>query len=142
MVTRRKTKRRSPPAPKAGAVVGTSANTTGSGVPLDVVTAAHDLSPDEYLKRLGFPGERPFTRGIRATMYRGRLWTMRQYAGFGTAKETNRRFKYPFAHRDEGPSVALDLPPPMGHDSDGPLGRGRGGRGRVPTSSAAGTQTP
>src|SRR2546425_3641466 len=95
MVTRRKTKRRSPPAPKTGAVVGTSANTTGSGVPLDVVTAARDLSPNEYLKRLGFPGERPFTRGIRATMYRGRLWTMRQYAGFGTAKETNRRVKHP-----------------------------------------------
>ncbi len=91
MVARRKTKRRTPPAPKAAAVVGTSARETGSGVPLDVVTPARDLSPDEYLKRLGFPGERPFTRGIRATMYRGRLWTMRQYAGFGTAKETNRR---------------------------------------------------
>src|SRR2546426_10918858 len=114
MVTRRKPKRRSPPAPKAGAVVGTSANTTGSGVPLDVVTAARDLSSDEYLKRLGFPGERPFTRGIRATMYRGRLWTMRQYAGFGTAKETNRRFKDLFPPGDEGLRVAFDLPPPKG----------------------------
>src|SRR5256712_12726626 len=91
MVTRRKTKRRTPSGPSEAAVVGTSARTTGSGVPLDVVTAARDLSPDEYLKRLGFPGERPFPRGVRATMYRGRLWTMRQDAGFGTAEETNRR---------------------------------------------------
>src|SRR5881296_2730014 len=135
MVTRRKTKRRSPPAPKAGAVVGTSANTTGSGVPLDVVTAARDLSPDEYLKRLGFPGERPFTRGIRATMYRGRLWTMRQYAGFGTAKETNRRFKYLFAQGNEGLSVAFDLPTQMGYDSDAPMVRGEVGRVGVAIST-------
>src|SRR2546426_893671 len=135
MVTRRKTKRRSPPAPKAGAVVGTSANTTGSGVPLDVVTAAHYLSPDEYLKRFGFPGERPFTRGIRATMYRGRLWTMRQYAGFGTAKETNRRFKYLFAQGEEGLSVAFDLPTQMGYDSDAPMAPGGGGGGGGAISS-------
>src|SRR2546427_4263724 len=128
MVTRRKTKRRSAPAPKAAAVVGTSANATGSGLPLDVVTAARDLSPDEYRKRLGFPGERPFTRGIRATMYRGRLWTMRQYAGFGTAKETNRRFKYLFAQGNKGLSVAFDLPTQMGYDSDIPMARGEVGR--------------
>src|SRR2546422_6780275 len=126
MVARRKTKRRTPPAPKAAAVVGTSARETGSGVPLDVVTPARDLSPDEYLKRVGFPGERPFTRGVRATMYRGRLWTMRQYAGFGTAKETNRRFKYLFAPGDESPTVAVDLPTPMGDGSDPPAAR-RGG---------------
>src|SRR2546428_10064512 len=128
MVTRRKTKRRTPSAPSQAAVVGTSARTTGSGVPLDVVTKARDLSPDEYLKRLRFPGERPFTRGVRATMYRGRLWTMRQYAGFGTAKETNRRFKYLFAHGNEGLSVAFDLPTQMGYDSDAPLARGEVGR--------------
>src|SRR3989442_10775994 len=118
MVTRRKTKRRTPSGPSEAAVVGTSARTTGSGVPLDVVTKARDLSPDEYLKRVGFPGERPFTRGVRATMYRGRLWTMRQYAGFGTAKETNRRFQYPFPQGDQSPSVAVDLPTPMGDDND------------------------
>src|SRR5213593_2144368 len=128
MVARRKTKRRTPPAPKAAAVVGTSARETGSGVPLDVVTPARDLSPDEYLKGLGFPGERPFTRGIRATMYRGRLWTMRQYAGFGTAKETNRRFKYLFAQGNEGLSVAFDLPTQMGYDSDHPMARGEVGK--------------
>src|SRR2546428_2230288 len=112
MVARRKTKRRSPPAPKAAAVVGTSANATGSGLRLDVVTAARGLNTDEYLKRLGFPGEPPFTRGIRATMYRGRLWTMRQYAGFGTAKETNRRVKYLLPPGDEGPHAAVGPPPP------------------------------
>src|SRR3989442_118699 len=134
MVARRKTKRRSAPAPKAAAVVGTSANATGSGLRLDVVTAARGLNTDEYLKRLGFPGEPPFTRGIRATMYRGRLWTMRQYAGFGTAKETNRRFKEPFAHGNEGPRVAFDLPTPMGDDNDAPMAPGRVGRGSLPIS--------
>src|SRR2546426_1605034 len=128
MVARHKTKPRSAPAPKAAAVVGTSANATGSGLPLDVVTAARDLSPDEYLERLGCPGEGPCTRGIRATMYRGRLWTMRQYAGFGTAKETNRRFKYLLSQGNEGLSVAFDLPTQMGYDSDAPLARGEVGR--------------
>src|SRR5881409_2615176 len=136
MVKRLKTKRRTPSAaPKAAAVVGTSARETGSGVPLDVVTPARDLSPDEYLKGLGFPGERPFTRGIRATMYRGRLWTMRQYAGFGTAKETNRRFKYLFAQGNEGLSVAFDLPTQMGYDSDAPMVRGEVGRVGVAIST-------
>src|SRR3989475_1004639 len=141
MVKRRKTKRRTPPAPKAAAVVGTSARETGSGVPWDVVTPARDLSPDDYLKRLGFPGERPFTRGIRATMYRGRLWTMRQYAGFGTAKETNRRFKYLFAQGNEGLSVAFDLPTQMGYDSDAPMARGEVGRVGVAISSVEDMQT-
>jgi len=141
MVARRKTKRRTPPAPKAAAVVGTSARETGSGVPLDVVTPARDLRPDEYRKRLGFPGERPFTRGIRATMYRGRLWTMRQYAGFGTAKETNRRFKYLFAQGNEGLSVAFDLPTQMGYDSDAPMARGEVGRVGVAISSVEDMQT-
>src|SRR2546427_404182 len=135
MVTRRKTKRRTPSAPSEAAVVGTSARTTGSGVPLDVVTAARDLSPDEYLKRLGFPGERAFTRGIHPTMYRARLWTMRQYAGFGTAKETNRRFKYLFAHGNEGLSVAFDLPTQIGYDSDAPMARGEVGRVGVAIST-------
>src|SRR3989441_8199640 len=133
MVTRRKTKRRTPSAPSEAAVVGTSARTTVSGVPLDVVTKARDLSPDEYLKRLRFPGERPFTRGVRATMYRGRLWTMRQYAGFGTAKETNRRVKYLFSPRNEGLRGAVHLPTPMGCDSGAPIAPGGGGGGRRAT---------
>src|SRR5947209_2097225 len=135
MVTRRKTKRRSAPAPKAAAVVGTSANATGSGLRLEVVTAARGLNTDEYLKRLGMPGAPPYTRGIRATMYRGRLWTMRQYAGFGTAKETNRRFKYLIAQGNEGLSVAFDLPTQMGYDSDAPLARGEVGRVGVAIST-------
>src|SRR5437870_4327047 len=136
MVKRLKTKRRTPSAaPKAAAVVGTSASTTGSGVPLDVVTTPRDLTAAEYLKRLGFPGELPFTRGIRPTMYRGRLWTMRQYAGFGTAKETNRRFKYLFAQGNEGLSVAFDLPTQMGYDSDAPMARGEVGRVGVAIST-------
>src|SRR5437667_9127614 len=135
MATRRKTKRRSAPAPNAAAAVGTSASTTGSGVPLDVVTTPRDLTAAEYLSRLGFPGEPPFTRGIRPTMYRGRLWTMRQYAGFGTAKETNRRFKYLFAQGNEGLSVAFDLPTQMGYDSDAPMARGEVGRVGVAIST-------
>src|SRR3989442_11432891 len=114
MVARRKTKRRPPPAPKAAAVVGTSANATGSGLRLDVVTAARGLNTDEYLKRLRFPGEPPLTRGIRATMYRGRLWTMRPYAGFGTAKETNRRPPARFPPRGGGPPRPRARPPPNG----------------------------
>src|SRR3989442_9521978 len=138
MVTRRKTKRRTPSAPSEAAVVGTSARTTGSGVPLDVVTEARDLSPDEYLKRLGFPGEPPFTRGIHPTMYRGRLWTMRQYAGFGTAKETNRRFKDLFAPGNEGLGVAVDLPAQMGYDSDASMAPGEGRRVGVAASTVGG----
>src|SRR5437667_10590309 len=135
MATRRRTKRRSAPAPNVAAAVVTSASTTGSGVPLGVVTTPRDVTAAEYLKRLGFPGERPFTRGIRPTMYRGRLWTMRQYAGFGTAKETNRRFKYLFAQGNEGLSVAFDLPTQMGYDSDAPMARGEVGRVGVAIST-------
>nr|MDO8090560.1 methylmalonyl-CoA mutase family protein [Candidatus Sigynarchaeota archaeon] len=81
-----------------------------------------------YVEELGFPGEFPFTRGVYPTMYRGRLWTMRQYAGFATAKETNRRFKYLIEQGQTGLSVAFDLPTQMGYDSDHPLARGEVGR--------------
>jgi len=77
---------------------------------------------------LGFPGEYPFTRGVQPTMYRGRLWTMRQYAGFGTAEESNRRFRYLLEHGVAGLSVAFDLPTQMGYDSDHPLAAGEVGR--------------
>src|SRR5439155_58180 len=107
----------------------------GSGLPLDVaLTPAKELALD-FASKIGFPGEPPFTRGIRATMYRGRLWTMRQYAGFGTAKETNRRFQYLLAHGNEGLSVAFDLPTQMGYDSDAPLARGEVGRVGVAIST-------
>src|SRR5207249_3822289 len=76
----------------------------------------------------GFPGEFPFTRGIQPTMYRGRLWTMRQYAGFGSATESNARYRYLLAQGVTGLSVAFDLPTQMGYDSDHPLARGEVGR--------------
>src|SRR6266852_3680790 len=78
--------------------------------------------------RLGEPGEFPYTRGIYREMYRGRLWTMRQYAGFGTAQESNRRFRDLIAHGATGLSVAFDLPTQIGLDSDHPLARGEVGR--------------
>src|SRR6202008_3061887 len=77
---------------------------------------------------LGFPGEFPFTRGIQPTMYRGRLWTMRQYAGFGSADESNARYRYLLANGVSGLSVAFDLPTQMGYDSDHPLAAGEVGR--------------
>ncbi|MCS7230217.1 MAG: methylmalonyl-CoA mutase family protein [Candidatus Kryptonium sp.] len=87
--------------------------------------------PDEnfdYMAKLGFPGDYPYTRGVYPTMYRGRLWTMRQYAGFGTAEETNKRFKYLLEHGQMGLSVAFDLPTQMGYDSDHPMAEGEVGR--------------
>ena len=72
----------------------------------------------EAVERLGLPGDRPYTRGVQPTMYRGRLWTMRQYAGFGTAEETNARFRYLLEHGQTGLSVAFDLPTQMGYDAD------------------------
>ncbi len=85
-----------------------------------------------YLERLGFPGEYPFTRGIQPNMYRGKLWTMRQYAGFRTAEETNRRYRYLLESGQTGLSVAFDLPTQMGYDSDHPLARGEVGKVGVP----------
>jgi methylmalonyl-CoA mutase N-terminal domain/subunit len=89
----------------------------------------------------GFPGEPPFTRGIYPTMYRGRLWTMRQYAGFGTAAETNERFRYLLRHGQTGLSTAFDLPTQMGLDSDAPLARGEVGRAGVPICSVEDMRT-
>src|SRR5580765_1459760 len=90
-------------------------------------------SPDDLVGwepswALGFPGEFPFTRGIQPTMYRGRLWTMRQYAGFGSAEESNARYQYLLAHGVTGLSVAFDLPTQMGYDSDHPMAAGEVGR--------------
>src|SRR5205814_5921509 len=85
--------------------------------------------------KLGFPGEFPFTRGIQPTMYRGRLWTMRQYAGFGDASESNARYRYLLAQGVDGLSVAFDLPTQMGYDSDHPLAAGEVGRAGVAIGS-------
>src|SRR3989454_3927750 len=140
MARQRKTKGRRPGEPKGATAVGKASSTTGSGVALDAV-ATRDPKTDAYRERIGFPGAPPFTRGIHPTMYRGRLWTMRQYAGFGTAKETNRRFKYLFAQGNEGLSVAFDLPTQMGYDSDAPMARGEVGRVGVAISSVEDMQT-
>ena len=82
-----------------------------------------------YLDQLGFPGEYPFTRGVQPTMYRGRFWTMRQYAGFGTAEESNRRYRYLLEQGQTGLSVAFDLPTQIGYDSDDPMAARRSGQG-------------
>ena len=85
-------------------------------------------SPDEAPPSIGYPGQYPFTRGIQPTMYRGRFWTMRQYAGFGSAEQTNQRFRYLLKSGQTGLSTAFDLPTQMGHDSDSPRARGEVGR--------------
>ena len=87
-----------------------------------------DLAAFDPERDLSFPGEFPFTRGIQPTMYRGRLWTMRQYAGFGTAAESNRRYRYLLSQGVDGLSVAFDLPTQIGYDSDHPLAAGEVGR--------------
>ena len=92
-----------------------------------VCTPEH-RSPETYLQREGFPGQFPYLRGVQPTMYRGRLWTMRQYAGFGTADESNMRYRYLLEQGQTGLSVAFDLPTQMGYDSDHPLSQGEVGR--------------
>ena len=96
-----------------------------------------DLETCDYAIELGFPGEHPFTRGVQPTMYRGRLWTMRQYAGFGTAEDTNKRYKYLLDHGQTGLSVAFDLPTQIGYDSDHPLSMGEVGKCGVAIDSLA-----
>ena len=98
-----------------------------SGIPLKRVYTPQETSFDES-QDLGLPGQFPFTRGVQPTMYRGRLWTMRQYAGFGTAEETNKRFKYLLQKGQTGLSVAFDLPTQMGYDSDHSMAQGEVGR--------------
>jgi methylmalonyl-CoA mutase N-terminal domain/subunit len=101
--------------------------TTLSGEPIEPLYTGRDLSPDPGAA-LGLPGEYPFTRGVYPSMYRGRLWTMRQFAGFGTAEETNERFRYLLEHGQTGLSTAFDMPSLMGHDSDSPRSLGEVGR--------------
>jgi methylmalonyl-CoA mutase N-terminal domain/subunit len=107
---------------------------TTDGIEIQRFYTASDLEP-ELLERLGVPGEFPFTRGPYATMYRGRHWTMRQYAGFGTAEETNRRYRYLLDHGQTGLSVAFDLPTQMGYDSDHAMAAGEVGRVGVAIAS-------
>lgn len=99
-----------------------------SGIPLKRVDTPLDLPDFDYMEELGFPGEYPFTRGVQPTMYRGRLWTMRQYAGFASAEDTNRRYRFLLEQGQTGLSVAFDLPTQIGYDSDHPLAQGEVGK--------------
>ncbi|HEV8282365.1 MAG TPA: methylmalonyl-CoA mutase family protein [Candidatus Limnocylindrales bacterium] len=110
---------------------------TSSGIDIRDLYTAADIEGFDEDRDLGRPGEFPFTRGVQATMYRSRFWTMRQYAGFATAEETNRRFRYLLDHGQTGLSVAFDLPTQMGYDSDAPAADGEVGRVGVPISSHA-----
>ncbi len=110
---------------------------TTSGIPTERLYTPEDIADLEYLDDLGFPGQYPFTRGVQPTMYRGRFWTMRQYAGFGTAEETNARFRYLLDQGQTGLSIAFDLPTQMGYDSDHPLAEGEVGRVGVAVSSVS-----
>jgi methylmalonyl-CoA mutase N-terminal domain/subunit len=111
---------------------------TVSGAPIEPLYTPADLPADwDYLDQLGFPGDFPYTRGPYTSMYRTRLWTMRQFAGFGTAAETNRRYKYLLEHGQTGLSVAFDFPTLMGYDSDHPRSLGEVGKCGVAISSLA-----
>ena len=109
--------------------------TTSSDIPVNRVYTPLDIKDFDYATDLGFPGEYPFTRGVYPTMYRARLWTMRQYAGFGTAEETNARFKYLLGQGQTGLSVAFDLPTQIGYDCDHPLSQGEVGKAGVSVST-------
>jgi methylmalonyl-CoA mutase N-terminal domain/subunit len=105
---------------------------TSSGIPVPPLLTPSD---SDYLEWLGFPGEFPYTRGVQPTMYRGRFWTMRQYAGYATAEESNRRYRYLLEQGQTGLSVAFDLPTQIGYDSDDPIARGEVGKVGVAISS-------
>ena len=114
---------------------------TPSRIPLERVFLPAKGAEDAYLDKLGFPGAYPFTRGVQPTMYRGRFWTMRQYAGFGTAAESNRRYKYLIEQGQTGLSVAFDLPTQIGYDADHPMALGEVGKVGVAISSLADMET-
>ncbi len=101
---------------------------TNSDIEINRLYTPLDLQDWDYDEKLGYPGQYPFTRGVQPTMYRGRLWTMRQYAGFGTAVESNKRYKYLLEQGQTGLSVAFDLPTQIGYDSDHPLSEGEVGK--------------
>jgi methylmalonyl-CoA mutase, N-terminal domain len=115
--------------------------TTMSGIPLERLYTPLDVAGLDYLSALGFPGEYPFTRGVQPSMYRGRYWTMRQYAGFGTAEESNQRYRYLLNQGQTGLSVAFDLPTQIGYDSDHPMAEGEVGKVGVAIDSRRDMET-
>ena len=110
---------------------------TDSGIEVDTVYTPEDLKEFDYADALGYPGEYPYTRGVQPNMYRGRVWTMRQYSGFASPEESNARYRYLLEQGQTGLSVAFDLPTQTGYDSDHPLATGEVGRAGVPISSLA-----
>jgi methylmalonyl-CoA mutase N-terminal domain/subunit len=114
---------------------------TTSEIELNRVYTPLDLKGFDYSEKLGFPGEYPFTRGVQPTMYRGRFWTMRQYAGFATPEETNKRYRYLLDHGQTGLSMAFDLPTQIGYDSDHPLSTGEVGKVGVAIDTLADMET-
>lgn len=115
--------------------------TTESNTRVDRLYTPLDIQDMDYKKKLGFPGEYPFTRGVQPTMYRGRLWTMRQYAGFASAEESNQRYKYLLDQGQTGLSVAFDLPTQIGYDSDDELSQGEVGKVGVAIDSLKDMET-
>jgi len=115
--------------------------TTISGEPVKPLYTEEDAAARDPERDIGLPGEYPFTRGVYPSMYRGRLWTMRQFAGFGTAEETNERFRYLLDHGQTGLSTAFDMPTLMGHDSDSPRSEGEVGREGVAIDTLDDMQT-
>jgi methylmalonyl-CoA mutase N-terminal domain/subunit len=111
--------------------------TTTSSTPVERIYTPLDVADLDYERDLGFPGEYPYTRGVHSTMHRGRLWTMRMFAGFGTAEETNARYKYLLDHGETGLSVAFDMPTLYGYDTDAPEALGEFGKCGVAVSSLA-----
>lgn len=120
---------------------GPEAFTTISGDPVGRIYTPADVPGFDYMQDLGFPGEYPFTRGVHPTMYRSRFWTMRMFAGFGSAEETNARFRYLLDHGETGLSTAFDFPTLYGIDSDDPLAYGEFGKVGVGVSSLADMET-
>jgi methylmalonyl-CoA mutase N-terminal domain/subunit len=114
---------------------------TTSGFKIKRLYTPEDIEELDYLRDLGFPGEPPFTRGVHATMHRGRLWTMRMFSGFGTAEQTNKRFKYLLKEGETGLSIAFDYPTIMGYDSDHPMSEGEVGQCGVAISSLRDMET-
>src|SRR5215211_1890388 len=110
---------------------------TTSSEPIERLYTPRDFSEDDYVEKLGFPGQWPYTRGIHPTGHRGKLWTMRMFAGFGNAEETNERFKYLLANGNAGLSVAYDMPTLYGYDTDDPKAEGEFGTCGVAVSSLA-----
>jgi methylmalonyl-CoA mutase N-terminal domain/subunit len=114
---------------------------TSSEIPVNRAYTPTDIADFDYLRDLGFPGEYPYTRGVYPTMYRARFWTMRQYAGFGTAEQTNQRFKYLLEHGQKGLSVAFDFPTQVGYDCDHPMAHGEVGKAGVSVSTLKDMET-